>query len=410
MLKASILALLVALPGAAAAAPAGAPLLGLVGERPPMRLAHVDPTTLGPAAGTRVEVGSGGCAPRTGGEACWSIPPWTFSPDRAVLAVARNTQYAARSLRLVDVRSMRVRADIRIPGGGPVGGLAWLADGRVLAVQEVCCSEQQRVVAVDLSRRQVTARRSLDGSVLRLARTTSELVALLAPSRAVGAARLAVVNGRGAVRFARLERIAAGSKLLEGDGHRVDYRRPGLAVDPVGRRAFVVGASLIAEVELRSLAVRYHSLRLRAPAARAKEGSGTARMARWLGGGLLGVSGADEESRAVRPAGLLLVDTRDWTVRTIDSEARSVVVAGDLLLATGASGLSGYSFDGTKRFQLFAGDEAWVAQVHDGVAYVGIGGQESVRVVDLATGRVIGERTWPLPWLVVAPASGWWDG
>jgi hypothetical protein len=407
MLKASILALLVALPGAASGS--ASPLLGIVGEWQSRKLVHVDSQELQPRSGQHVDVGSGGCAPRSGGEACWGIPPWTFSPDRAVLAVARNNQFAVRSLRLVDVASMRVTADVRVPGR-PVGGLAWLPGGRLLAVQEVCCSERQRVVAVDLSRRRVTARRSLEGSVLRLAPTTSELVALLAPSRAVGTARLAVVNGRGAVRFARLERIAAGSKLLAGDGHRVDYRRPGLAVDPVGRRAFVAGASLIAEVDLRSLAVSYHSLRLRRPAGRAKAGSGTARMAHWLGGGVLDVSGADEESRAVRPAGLLLVDTRDWTVRTIDGEARSVVVAGDLLLATGASGLSGYSFDGTKRFQLFAGDEAWVAQVHDGLAYVGIGGQEPLRVVDLAAGRLIGERTRPLPWLVVAPASGWWDG
>jgi hypothetical protein len=405
MLRASIVALLLALPGAAAGS--ASPLLGIVGEQQSRTLVHVDPQELRAVPGRSVDVGSGGCAPRTGGEACWSIPPWTFSPERAVLAVARNEHAATRSLRLVDVRSMRVRADIRIPGV-PVGGLAWLAGGHLLAVQEVCCSERQRIVAVDLSRRRVTAQQSLEGSVLRLARTPRELVALVAPAGAVGAARLAVADGRGAVRFARLERIAAGSKLLEGNGHRVDYRRPGLAVDPVGRRAYVVGASLIAEIHLRSLAVSYHSLRLRAPAARAKEGSGAARVARWLGGGLLAVSGADEEARVVRPAGLLLVDTRDWTVRTIDAGARSVVVAGELLLATGASGLAGYAFDGAKRFQLFAGEEAWVAQVHDGVAYVGVD-QRPLQIVDLSTGRVIGERTGSLPWLVIAPASGWWD-
>lgn len=441
MLKASIVALLVALPAAAAGSPN--PLLGIVGEQQSRKLVRVDPQELRPLAGQRIEVGSGGCAPRAGGEACWTIPPWTFSPDRVVLAVARNSQFAVRSLRLVDVRSMRVTTDVRVPGG-PVGGLAWLSGGRVLALQEVCCSERQRLVAVDLARRRVVAQRSLGGSILRLARTAKELVVLLTPARTIGSARLAVADARGTVRFVGLERIAAGSKLLAGGGHRIDYRRPGLAVDPVRRRAFVVGTSLIAEVDLSNRAVSYHELPRSAslfawlrnslePAAHAKESTGAGRIAHWLGGGILAVSGTEEESSVdaqgnrqmrSRPAGLLLVDTRDWSVRTIDRGATSFLVAGELLVATGSSwdsqkgkqgaiGLSGYAFDGSKRFQLFEGDDAWIAQVYEGVAHVGIsrpdGRQEPLKVVDLAAGRVIGERTLPLPWLVVGAASGWWD-
>jgi len=391
-------------------------------------LVRVDSETLRPL-GKRIPVGSGGCAPRQGGTACWSVPPWTVSPDAAQLAVARND---ASSLRLVDVRRMRVTADVRLDGGA-VGALAWLASGRVLALQEVD-SERQRLVAIDLTGRRVVAHRALGGSVVRLGRTARELVMLLAPAHAIGPARIAVADRQGAVRFVRLERIVAGSKLLgTGSDHRVDARLPGLAVDPQGRRAFVVDKSLVAEIDLRTLAVAYRTLERPAsllgrlwnwlePAAEAKQVSGHVRSARWLGGDLLTVSGTDTEQTGARPVGLLLINTRSWSIRTIDREATSFVVAGNLLLATGTSwdaatskttgmGIAAYGFDGEERFQLFDGESAWMAQVYGGRAYVGISGQdERLRIVDLSAGSVVGERPLPLPWLVQGVASGWWEG
>jgi len=391
-------------------------------------LVRVNSETLRPL-GKRIPVGSGGCAPRQGGTACWSVPPWTVSPDAAQLAVARND---ASSLRLVDIRRMRVTADVRLDGGA-VGALAWLASGRVLALQEVD-SERQRLVAIDLTGRRVVARRALGGSVVRLGRTARELVMLLAPAQAIGPARIAVADRQGAVRFVRLERIVAGSKLLEtGSDHRVDARLPGLAVDPQGRRAFVVDKSLVAEIDLRTLAVSYQTLERPAsllgrlwnwlePAAEAKQVSGHVRSARWLGGDLLAVSGTDIEQTGARPVGLLVFNTRSWSVRTIDDEATGFVVAGNLLLATGMSwdaatskttgmGIAAYGFDGEERFQLFDGESAWVAQVYGGRAYVGISGQdERLRIVDLSAGSVVGERLLPLPRLVRGVASGWWEG
>src|SRR5688572_2313632 len=70
-------------------------LLGIVSAS----LVRLDPATLRPL-GTRIAVGSGGCASRQGGRACWPAPPWTFSPNAGRLAVVRND---ASSLRLVDV-------------------------------------------------------------------------------------------------------------------------------------------------------------------------------------------------------------------------------------------------------------------------------------------------------------------
>jgi hypothetical protein len=65
-----------------------------------------------------------------------------------------------------------------------------------------------------------------------------------------------------------------------------------------------------------------------------------------------------------------------------------------------------------QRFHLFDGGVAWVQQVWNGRAYVGVvrpgGTQEPLRVIDLATGRVVGERRQPLPWLLLGAASSWW--
>lgn len=391
-------------------------------------LVRIDPDSLTPLPGKRIRAGSGGCAPRSGGTACWINPAWTVSPNGQRLALARNDE---SSLQLVEAARMRMTANVRVDGGA-IGALAWLTPRRVLAIQEIA-GERQRLLAVDLVERRVVARRSLGGSVERLARTAQELVLLLAPAQAIGPARIAVSDPRGAVRFVRLEGILAGSKLLgTGAGHRVDARLPGLAVDSEGRRAFVVDKSVVAEIDLRSLAVSYHTLERRAsflsrlwnwlePIAEAKQVSGYLRDARWLGGDLLASSGADTEQSRTRPAGLLIADTDGWSVRTIDRGATSLEVAGDLLLATGGSwdsaaqratgiGLVAYDVDGEERFQLFDGQQVWLALVHSGRAYVGISGQgtEPLRIVDLAAGSVVGTRQNPLPWLLLGSGHGWW--
>jgi hypothetical protein len=442
--------------GVSAAAPPPRPLVGLVdarraaprdGAQPPSvatqrhRLVRIDPKRLRPRPGSRIGVGSAGCAARSGGQACWTIPPWSFSPDRTLLAVARNDGTAARSLRLVQIGRMRVVADVPIVGGA-VGLVAWPVRGRLLALQEVCCDERQRLLVIDVTQRRVATRRALGGTVLRVGRTPRELILLVAPARRIGPARLAIVHGRGAVHSVRLERMLAGTRRVA----RLDYRveRPGLAVDPAGRRAFVVGRDLVAGVDLVSGAVSYHDLtrpasllgRLRDwldPVADAKGASGPTRSAEWLGDDRLAVTGADEESftdargrdqTRIRPAGLSLVDTRAWSVRTVDRGATEVRVVGDLLLATGFSwdsstgeeqaiGFAGYGFDGEKRFQLFDGRQAWIEQVYDGRGYVRAlesDGRAPLRVVDLVTGRSVGERVRPLPWLLVDHASSWWDG
>jgi hypothetical protein len=435
-------------PSAPPAVRAGAPyppLLGIVGKGRARELARIDPDTLKPHRGRRVDVGSQACAPSSGGQACWFVPAWSFAPNRPLLAVARHQHGISRSLRIVDVPRMRVSADVPLAGGA-VGALAWLAPERLLAVQEICCAQRQRLVVVDLAGHRVAGRRPLAGTVQRVARTPRDLVLLVAPANEIGPARLAVADGSGAVRFVRLERMRAGVKLLPGPGYPIEQSIPGLAVDPRGRRAVVVGPDLVAEVELANLAVTYHEptpetsalsrlLDWLDPPAQAKAVSGSTRSARWLGPGLLAVTGTDEDLVEVprgedqvrmRAAGLSLVDTRDWSTRTIDPDAAEAHVAGKLLLATGASfdpatrkgdaiGLVAYGLDGRRRFRLFDSREAWVRQVYAGRAYVDIPlfkpPWSTVRVVDLDKGRTVRRaRAGPLPWLLLEVASGRWEG
>jgi hypothetical protein len=401
----------------AAAGPQLSQLLGFTNAA----LVRVDPQLLQPLDAKRIQVGSGGCAPRVGGTACWSIPPWAVSPDGKQLAVARND---ASSLRLVDVDRMRVTANIRIDGGA-IGAIAWLAPRRVVAVQEIP-GERQRLLAVDLVKRRVAARHALGGSVERLAQTSQELVMLLAPAKAIGPAKIAVANRLGAVRFVRLQKILAGSKVLAtGSDHRVDTELPGLDVAPQSRRAFVVGNGVVAEIDLRNLEVSYATLERRTllsqlkPAAATKQESGHVREARWLGGDLLAISGADTEQSRTQPAGLLIADTRGWSVRVIDRGATGFEVAGDLLLAMGGNwdavtgratgmGLAAYAFDGRKRFQVFDGEQAWLAEVYGGRAYVGIVGRDGLSIIDLTAGNVVGARAQPLPWLLLGDGASWW--
>jgi hypothetical protein len=404
----------VALPGLELAQP-----IGFVNGR----LVPLDPDTLLPVrARKRIRVGSGGCAPRQGGTACWTVPPWTVSPGGQFIAVAMND---ASKIRFVRVNPLNVPWDLPLDSGS-IGALAWLARSRMLALEEIA-GERQRLLVIDLPSQRVVARRPLDGAVQALARTGRDLVLLLAPPRSIGPARVAVVNARGGVRTARVSRLLAGSKLLAtGSNHRVDARSPGFTVDPTGRQAYVVGQDLAAEIDLQTLEVSYHTLGRRPslfsrlwnwlePAAAAKRVSGYDRRAQWLGGGLIAVSGTDSENdRQYASAGLRIIDTRDWSTRTIDATATGFIAAGDLLLATGLSpevtpfGVVAYAFDGTRAFQLLEGTHAWVSLVYRGRAYVGVAGDaEPLRIVDLATGQIVGTRR-QLPWLLLGAGSGWW--
>jgi hypothetical protein len=176
---------------------------------------------------------------------------------------------------------------------------------------------------------------------------------------------------------------------------------PGLAVDPAGRHAYLVGDGVVADADLTSLDVSY-----RTPA-RPVSLLGPTRTAYWLGDGRIAVAGSDVSGRRVRPAGLSVLDTRDWSVRAVDGQATDVRVTRDLLLAGRADGVVAYGLDGERRFRLPGAP--WVEQVYGGRAYVWNARFDALHVVDLATGRAAGRSLRTLPNLLLHTASSAWD-
>ena len=208
-----------------------------------------------------------------------------------------------------------------------------------------------------------------------------------------------------------LHRISAGWRYpLEADQPPDEHRHPGLAVDAVGGRAYVVGGGEpVAEIDLRSLTVAYHqpsrpiSLfgRLRdwlQPAAHAKGPMlGSTRKALWLGNGRLAVTGEDgrpgRDGVAVHPAGLTLIDTGTWSVETLHRDATSATAAAGTLLASSGGypdlpgvGLRGYDLDGDQRFHLFGVRAVHVLERLDERVFVDDGA--TTHAVDARMGRV----------------------
>jgi hypothetical protein len=392
------------------------PLYGLSG--PPSGLSRLDSRTLRPIGPRALLAGhSFG---------------WSFSPDRSQIVLGSD---GLGEVRFVDLRRMRVLGDVEIVPVRPftVIASAWAGPRRVLAVLVTpgCCGLGDTVVAgLDAHRRRVVWRRTLHGSLQAGGRFRHSLVLVLGPpGRAVGPSRLAVVGPDGDVRSAGLSLIRSGSEAVgpaRPDGFLIRSWNPGLAVDPQGRRAFVVqGGAPVAEVDLATLGVRYHVLpgtvSFRVPSAATKAEEGPEREAVWLGHGLLAVTGSDTQTgkdgrgrmqQWSTPAGLKLIDTRRWTVRVLDRHTTSVSFAAARILATSSvwdsrsqqtsgSGLTAYGLDGRVRFHLLG------ARPLSGVGVLGRYALAGGPVVDLRSGRVVATLR-PKAYLLVGDEPFWY--
>lgn len=397
----------------AGSARAGSPiaashLYGIAGP-PPARLLEVDSRTLRPLPG-------------------WQIPldahslGWSFSPDRSRLALGSDQ---TGELRLLDLRQRRVLGDVavRVSGSASTLASAWAGSSRVLAalVTPGCCGLGDSIVAgiAAAPHPRLVWQRRLGGSLQAGARFRRSLVLVLGPrGPALGASRLVVVGPRGRVQTALLPEIRSGFETSGGrdpDKFVSHVWNPGLAVDPDGARAFVVQAGApVAEVELRTLRVRYHELsepvsllgRLHdwfEPRAQAKASEGPTRQALWLGNGLLAVTGTDsqaaldangQERQWETAAGLKLIDTRRWSVRTLDPRATRAIVAADTLFGygitwdsrsqtIGGSGLTAYSLAGDELFHRY-GDQP-ISDVQPVGTRVLVGGSVGSRLFDRST-------------------------
>ena len=383
-------------PDAPTALRAVSPVLGVVRDaRGLPDLARLDPATLQPLAGPRVRV--------------FDHAAPSLSPDgaRAVLGNA-----AAGSLTFVDVRRMRRLGYTWINPDGPVVATAWPSPRRALAAivrhrvthaSSMCCN-RVTVAAVDPATRKIVRSTRLTADPVAVESWRGGLVLVLAPPGRVGAARLAAVGPTGRVRSVGLTRMRAGR-------NEAARRLPGLAVDPARARAFVVGAGEpIAEVDLRTLSVTYHEPD-RSLAAREKDvGSGPARLARWLGNGLLAVSGEHflRSDFTFEPAGLVVVDTATWRVRTIDPTVSWFSFGAGVLVGEprDSLGVRSWTLDGQVRFGVFAGRLVARIEIVGERAFVSLWGEDAnpqpaYSVVDLRSGAIVSEIRRPLPTLVV---------
>jgi hypothetical protein len=393
----------------------GGQLLGAIFREAPasLKLARLDPRSLEPLPGRQLNIPG---------------PWWVLSvaPDRSMAMLGNE---ASGKLAVVDLVGMRSLGTIRVKSLAWTPTSRWIGRSRLLLVMgELPVSRHSVLLMLDPHARRVLHRQRLPGPVLTSGHLPGGLVLLLAPDRGIGPATLAVVDQRARIRTVTLSEIAVGYESVETGGLLVDRQAfPGLAVDPAGRRAYVVAADApVAEVDLTTLRVGYHRLAkptsllqrlanwLLPPAEAKGVTSGPARRALWLGEGLLAVAGSDavasntkQGARQVqRPSGLQLIDTHTWTVHMLDPHTSSIMLADGRLFASGERydsddgepkgyGLTIYGPGDRRPVHLIGSNVVWRIQVHGDLAYVRHGGGYSV--VDLRANRVLRHEQRDLP-------------
>lgn len=379
-------------------------------------LVRVDPRSFRPLP-ARIELGIHGYS-------------WSFSPDRSQLAVGGF----ASGIRFIDLERFEALGDFHENRrGGLVVGIAWPKPRRLLAVvQEPWGAGELALAIVDPVERVVREWRRLSpaAGAVRAVASRSGLALLLAPLRKprreiVGPARLLFVDMRGRSRSLALGKVSMGQEAVAGGpwGSVLRWWQPDLALDPAGRRAFVVGGrSPVAEVDLRTMRVTYHELRepisllgrlhnWLEPEAQAKGAlEGPTRTVRWLGDGLLAVSGFNGRGGRPKGSGLKVIDTRTRSVRTIEEKAADFAWTQGRLLAFCCNyaegnplGLAAYDPSGRRPWHLFPGRGVLAVEAARGRAYallrtrVAPGTPPWVAVVDVRKGTVL--RTTQTPWI-----------
>lgn len=381
-------------------ATASAVLLGLAREDGEQWLTRVAPLSLRPLKGRRLRLRA-------------PLEAWARSPDSRRLAAVTHR---ATMLQLIDVERMRVIGRVRTSVRGSYAFVVWPHRDRLWIVlgESACCAVgATTVVTIDAIARRVVARRRFDGGLARVAASRNGPVLLLGPSALIGPARLVSVDPAGAVEQLALDGVSAGLMATELGPSVERVRTPGLAVDPDGRRAYVVSAAAhVIEADLRQGRVSAHRLvaqnprrerprQLPEPSSDASVQVGAVREAVWIGGERIAFSGYDsgavwrphQRPEAERwPAGLHVVDTRHWTLRTLDGQASTFVAAGGMLLTGDRRGLTAYSPDGTERVRVLDGRRVEILASAGSLAYVRTRPEPALQVVDVARGRVLSSR------------------
>jgi hypothetical protein len=375
-------------------------LLGVTGDGGARWLVRVDPLSLRPLPGRRVRLRA-------------PLEAWALSPGGSRLAAVGDR---ASVLHLIDVERMRTVGRLRTRARGSPAAVVWSRPDRlwiVLAPSGCCAVGSTVVVAIDPIAERVVARRRLAGGLVRTAESPDGPVLLVAPPTMIGPARLVTVDAAGDVEQLPLDGVSAGAMPTEGVSSVERVRAPALAVDSGRRRAYVVSSRPHAvEIDLRSGRVSGHRLvarpslldRLREllePSAAASARVGIVRRAAWIGDGRIALSGYDADAvwrahggieAASRPAGLQVIDTRDWSVRVLDERSSSFVAAAGLLLSNGPGGrgLTAYSPERRETLHMLGDRHVEVIATAGSLAYLRTRPEPALQVVDVTRGRVVG--------------------
>jgi hypothetical protein len=370
------------------------PILGLVSRSADsMALVQLDPLTLVPRAGSWLALGD-------------RYRSWSFAPDRSKVVFGDSSR---GELLLVDAKRMRRISvvDSRLQTASVVA-TSWPATNRVYAVLETlvpsgdydlsCCGPAV-LVTVDPVAHKLVATQQLDGQVYGVVHANGELVLLMGPVDAVGAARLVVVGRDGGVRSFALDGVAAGHDPdVETAETIVHFAQPGLAVVPDGSRAYLVVSDRVVEVDLATGVASSHPLAPRRAVQKLGGYDGSFRTAAWARPGVLVVTGFDDHASVgadghvkvdSNPAGAALVDTRDWSRRVLDATATYASVGSGGLVVSGVQpGATIYGLDGSRRARLFA--RQYVGVLAFGRrAFVQTQAAGWYAVVSLRTGKIV---------------------
>jgi hypothetical protein len=322
---------------------------------------------------------------------------------------------------------------VKLGGTGWVTHLFWSRDAFFATVESDTTSV---VLGIDAAGGHVVQRHRMQRAVLAVQDGIGGIVLVTAPRNRIGPIELTVVGGKG-MSSVLVTDVLGGTEAENGsDGYHAWQVTPGLAVDRAGKRAFIVTAGRsVAEVSLKNLAIEYHDLsepvsllgRLRnwiEPSAEAKLIEGPQREAAWLGNGVIAVSGADystvtgangEPDVHVQAAGLSLIDTTDWSIRTVDEGPSDFALFDSTLLAFGDTswgdptatgiGLAGYDLRGRELFQVLQGRRVGWLEASGDLAYVVLDDRRRV-VVDAVSGHILARaRSRPLSILTGIPSG-----
>jgi hypothetical protein len=375
-----------------AAAPASSrTLLALRSGGGTRELLHVDARTLAPVDDRTVvlQTGSGVVS---------------LSPDGTRVALANGGDVT-----LVDTVHMEKVGTLRITSAAEITQLVWPTAGRLFALAA------NEIVVVDPTDRSVVARVPVTGGNSTVVPLPEGIAYLAWSYSGINPSRIVLVRLDGSTRSVTVDRIRAGIRWHRVRGVQVaEISQPGLTADPARGIAYLVGArNLLAEIDLSTLSVTYHTLAptsSRRLARVEKLLNGPTRFARWLGDGRLAIAGTNASTKVLKnksvqetwtPTGVAVVDLHSWRSQVIDPAADWFILGDGALVTSTARVVRGFGLDGTPRFATTVDDNVGYVTTFAGYAYV-IGAQQDT-VLDLASGTIV--ATVPNPHLYLLGAD-----